>query len=142
MPTSSSIQTYVLSPLLYTCNNLSNDCRLFSFNTCKTVLNRKRLLFVSACPALTVPDHSTLSPSDPSEFYEGKTVTMTCDAGYTAVGVEQVTCISGAWNDTYGTCEKGIMRYKVIRCQCKSIQTFFSSLFFIPHNTIRHMKSE
>ena len=60
----------------------------------------------SACTALTVPANSVLSPSDPSEFYEGKTVAMSCGSGYKAVGVEQVTCTTGTWNDTFGTCEQ------------------------------------
>ena len=77
---------------------------------------------------LTVPDHSTLSLSDPSEFYEGKTLTMTCGSGYIAVGVEQVTCTAGAWNDTLGTCEQRMPCYFILYsyiCKHKLINDIF-----------------
>ena len=104
--------TFCIFWLVLRCENATTNKMPMDYSLSKLSSIKDGCFFVAACPTLIVPDHSALSPSDPSEFYAGKTVSMICDTGYTAVGVEHVTCLSGAsgaWNDTYGTCEQGIL---------------------------------
>ena len=61
---------------------------------------------ISECPALTVPAPVAGSLST-TDHYEGITVTLTCNSGFTLVGDSSSTCNSGSWSATLGTCEQG-----------------------------------
>ena len=62
--------------------------------------------FFSECPALTAPAAAAGSLST-ADHYEGITVTLTCNSGYTLVGDSSSTCNSGSWGTALGTCEQG-----------------------------------
>ena len=64
------------------------------------------MLFFSECPSLTTPAAAAGSLST-TDRYEGITVTLTCNSGYTLVGDSSSTCNSGSWSTTLGTCEQG-----------------------------------
>ena len=62
--------------------------------------------YLAECPTLTPPAAAAGSLST-TEHYEGITVTLNCNSGYTSVGDSSSTCNSGSWSATLGSCEQG-----------------------------------
>ena len=62
--------------------------------------------FLLECPTLSAPAAAAGSLST-NDHYEGITVTLTCNSGYTLLGDSSSTCNTGSWSTTLGTCEQG-----------------------------------
>ena len=62
--------------------------------------------YLAECATLTPPAAAAGSLST-TDHYEGITVTLNCNSGYTSVGDSSSTCNSGSWSATLGSCEQG-----------------------------------
>ena len=78
------------------------------------------------CPALTPPDHGTVSISSGVNYLSvGSTATYSCDPGYALLGSTTRTCEDpdrdsvGTWTGSVATCQ-GEVLYRVMNLKLRS----------------------
>ena len=60
------------------------------------------VLLLALCKDPGIPQHGARQGNN---FEDGKTVSFTCNAGYTLVGSKTIECRKGAWSSTLPRCK-------------------------------------